>query len=417
VLRRPLVSVLLLLLASGRGALPARAAAPVERGLTLAEARAIGVRVGPDVLLAQRREAVARAQVDAAGALANPTLTLQTARLTARFFAAGSVPVPLFGQRATAVAAARSDAVTATAEVEALRVEARWNVTHAWLDLWEAQQRARLLVIGADEAQRLATIAAERFAAGTTARLDVVRTGADRARARAEALAADAGVAAAGARLMSWLGFVDGTRLRAAGAPDLGELPGDEATLARLLAHHPALDRDRAAAVAGAARVQLEQRLRWPVVNADLAVAVGDPTLTGTDVIGGVTFDVPVLSLRGGAIARARAEQALAETATEVDARRLGAALADAYQQAEAASLRAAALEKEVLPALEEARRMTEEAYRDGRVDLLRVLEAQRALYEGRIATVEARAAAERALADVEKALGAPLPGGAPRAP
>jgi cobalt-zinc-cadmium efflux system outer membrane protein len=395
----------------------ARAGEPPARGLTLAEARALGARVGPDVVLAQRREAMARAQVDAAGALGNPSVTLQSARLSARFFAAVSVPVPLFGQRGAAVAAARSDADTAVVEIEALRVEARWNVTHAWLDLWEAQQRGRLLQTASDEAARLASIAEQRFAAGSTARLDVVRTGADRARARAEALAAGSMVAAASARLAAWLGPGDAnadanTRegpLRAVGAPDVGALPAEETALERLLARHPALDRDRAAAAASAARVRFEQRQRWPIVSAQLAVAEGDPTLPGTDVIGGVTFDAPVLSLRRGAIARAQAEEALARTTTDIDARRLGAQLGDAYQQARAATLRAQALETEVLPALEEARRMTEEAYRDGRVDLLRVLEAQRALYDGRVATVEARAAVERALADVERALGAPL--------
>jgi outer membrane protein TolC len=68
------------------------------------------------------------------------------------------------------------------------------------------------------------------------------------------------------------------------------------------------------------------------------------------------------------------------------------------------------------LPALEEARQMTEEGYRDGHVDLLRVLEAQRAALEGRTAYVEAQAAWQRARADVERAVGG-IDGEATRAP
>ena len=49
---------------------------------------------------------------------------------------------------------------------------------------------------------------------------------------------------------------------------------------------------------------------------------------------------------------------------------------------------------------------MNEEGYRDGRVDLLRLLDAQRARLETRIAVVEAEAAWQRALADVERAAG-----------
>src|SRR5260221_464010 len=243
------------------------------------------------------------------------------------------------------------------------------------------------------------------------ARALATRPGAD-----AEPLAAKTGVAAAAARLAMWLGAGDRAPLRAVGAPDLGPLPPDTEALQGLLARHPALERDRAQAAAAAARVRSEQRLRWPVVNAQISVAQADPTLPGTDVIGGLSFEAPVLSQRGGAIARARAEQGLAEATTDVDARRLGLQLVDATQQAPGASLRAQALGKKVLPALEEARRMTEEGYRDGRVDLLRVLETQRALLEGRLAYVDARSTSQRALADVERALGVPLEGGGDRA-
>ena len=52
---------------------------------------------------------------------------------------------------------------------------------------------------------------------------------------------------------------------------------------------------------------------------------------------------------------------------------------------------------------------MTEEGYRDGRVDLLRLIDAQRARLDSRLAQVEAQAAWERALAEVERAAGTRL--------
>lgn len=387
-----------------------RAEGSDERGLSLATARALATTGGPEVLLARRREDIARAQVEATGALANPTLSLLTARLSARLSTGLSVPLPLFGQRSTAVAAARADVDVAALDTEALRVDARWNATRAWLDLWEAQQRASLLALAATEAERLATIAQERFAAGSTPRLDTVRTSADRARARADASASTTGITAASARLSQWLGDAEEpTALRAAGAPSLGDLPPQESALRLLLERHPILAHDRAAVVAAATRVRAERRLRWPLVNAQVTVSRADPTLPGTDVIGGVAFEAPVLSQRAGAIARARAEQALAETTIDTNARRLSALLSDAYEQAKGASLRARALEHDVLPALEESRRMTEEGYRDGRVNLLRVLDTQRVLLEGRVAHLDAQASSQRALADLERALGVPL--------
>jgi outer membrane protein, heavy metal efflux system len=386
--------------------------AEVARAISLAEARALASRLGPEVVLAERREAIARAQVNVAGALGNPTVSVQSARLSARLTTALGVPLPLFGQRETAVAAAGADAEAVLRETEALRLDARWSATRAWLDLWEAEARGRLLDSAATEAERLAGIAQERFAAGSTPRLDVVRTGADRARARAEARAARSSVAAASARLSIALGAIDTGPLTADGPAEVGPLPAARAGLDRALALHPALARDRAQSDAAGAHVRAEQRLRWPVVSAQVAVSQDDPTLPGTDVIAGLSFEAPVLSLRGGVIARARAERALAESVTELDTRRLRAELDGAYEQARAAAVRAEAFGKEVLPALEEARRMTEEGYRDGRVDLLRLLEAQRALLDGRGAHVEAQATAQRALADVERALGTPLDGG-----
>jgi cobalt-zinc-cadmium efflux system outer membrane protein len=384
---------------------PARAAGQ-PTPVTLGEARKMATRNGPDVLLAERREAIARAQVDVAGALPNPIVGLQTASQTARLTTSVGLPVQVFGQRGTAVAAAQADAEVAVLEIEAVRIEARWNATSAWLDLWTAQERARLLEAAATDAARVADIARERFAAGSAPRVDEVRTRGERARAHAEAAAALTVVAGASARLAVWLGATPATPWRAAGVEVLGPLPAESEAFEQLASQHPTLRRDRAQTEAAKRHVRAEQRLRWPVVTAQVSVAQNDPTLPATDVAAGLSFEAPVLSLRGGAIARARAEQALAQASTDIDLRRLAAQLDDAYRASDGAALRARALEEEVLPALEEARRMTEDGYRDGRVDLLRVIDAQRAALDARLAALDARSAWQHALADLERAIG-----------
>jgi outer membrane protein TolC len=58
------------------------------------------------------------------------------------------------------------------------------------------------------------------------------------------------------------------------------------------------------------------------------------------------------------------------------------------------------------VPAMREAETMTEEAYGDGRMDLARVLEAQRALLDARMTEIASVAARVRALADLERAMG-----------
>jgi outer membrane protein, heavy metal efflux system len=381
----------------------------LAREVTFSEARAAALRGALDVQLAERRLALAAAEVDVAGALANPTLSLSTATQTARLGTALSVPVPLFGQRAGALAAARADQEAVRLDVDVTRREARWAATLAWLDLWEAQSRAGLLLRGAEAAARVLEIAEQRLDAGTGPRLDVLRSRVDRGRAAAEAEAARDLTAAAAARLAPWLGESPDAALTASGAP---AYPEDSlaALDARRAGAHPVLRRDLAQVEAAGRHLAHEQGLRWPVVSPQVSFNAFDPTLPGPDLIAGLSFEVPLLSLRGGAIARAEAQRSLAELTAAADARRLDALLLDAVARTRSASLRLRALRDEVLPGIDEVRALTEVAYRSGRVDLLRLLEAQRALLDSQLAEVEASAAWGRALADVERAAGADLP-------
>jgi outer membrane protein, heavy metal efflux system len=380
--------------------------ATATRSISFEAARARAERVAGDVVVAERRVDVARGDVGVAGTLANPSLSATTARQTAQIGLSLTVPLPLFGQRGSLVAAARADLDVATLEVEMVRNDARWSATLAWFDLWEAQERSRVLAGSAEESARLLAIAKQRFDAGSAPRLDVVRATADNARAAAEAQAAHASVSAFGARLLPWLGEDGDISVAAIGPGGFPQTIPAMGTLADQAAGHPTLIRDRAESAAAGKHVAAEQRQRWPIINGEIIVNVGDPTLPGTDVIGGAALELPVLNLRGGAIARARAQQAVADAQAVLDARRLFADLRDAYHRSEGAGQRARALRESVLPAIEEARKMTEEGYRAGRVDLLRLLEAQRAVLDARLALAEATASYGRAFADLERAVG-----------
>jgi len=390
---------------------PGVVAAPA-RAMTWAEARAAAQQHAPELTVAVRRGVVARADVEVAGALANPTFTVTTAKETAKLSTGVSLPLPIFGQRGAAMSAASADADAVERERDVDVNDVRWSATLAWIDTWEITVRARLLADAAEDARRLATIASERFDAGSSPRLDVVRATADRVRAESDAESARALVAAAGARLSVWVGVDPISPPVVEGGPGV---PAELPALQRLLsdaAAHPVLARDEAQHAAAGRRVDLERRLRFPIVSAELAVAQGDPTLVDargiqhTDVIGGAAFELPILNARGGAIAHAQAQGALAEATRASDAAHLRADLIESFRRTEAAAARAHALGQRVVPAIEEARGMTEEGYRAGRADLIRVLEAQRAVVDARIAELEAISAWARAFADLERAGG-----------
>jgi cobalt-zinc-cadmium efflux system outer membrane protein len=400
---RASIAVLSLLVLVSRG---------VARDVSFDDARLQADRGAPQVQLAAGQAGVSRAEVDVAGALPNPTLGMTTATITARLAARLSAPLPLFGQRGSAMRAARADVQAALLDVAVSRRDARWGATLAWIDLWEAQERARLLELGARDSQRLSQIAAENFAAGSGARLDVVRTDADYARALAEAESAQRLTAAAGARLAPWIGSSGDDELIASGAPGYSAAEVELVRLEQRLPEHPALQRDRATVDAAAAHVASEQRQRWPLLSPEVGVSAFDPTQPGTDVIFGLSLEVPILDQRKGPIERARAQRTLAETSMRLQERQLRADLLDAYRRTQAASAELRALRERVLPAMQQAKDMTQEGYQAGRVDLLRVLEAQRALLESRIAEAGSFAAWARAVADLERAAGADFAAG-----
>jgi cobalt-zinc-cadmium efflux system outer membrane protein len=305
--------------------------------------------------------------------------------------------------------AAQADADAAGLDTVAVQRDARWAATLAWVDLWDAQERARLLELARHDAERLHTIARQKFDEGQGPRLDVVRTHADEARAAAEAEAAVRSISAASARLAVAMGGEPSDGLSAAGLAAFPAAVPLLDTLATKLGEHPSLARDRAQVAAAERHGDAERRARWPDITPQLAVNQWDPTLPGTDFIFGLSFELPVLSQRGGLIARAEAQRGLAEATLAQDERKLRSELVDAYRRAEAATSRLRALRDEVVPSMKEAYEMTEEGFRSGRIDLLHVLDAQRAYLENRLAEVEADATWSRAAADLERAAGADL--------
>lgn len=381
-------------------ALPCGASAPP---LTLSEARRLAADAAPDVQLAGLRIESARHDIGLAQTWANPTLSVGTGLRSAKLSTGVALPLELFGQRGTAVDAASADLETLVREAQVVRADARWAATLAWLDLWEAQARERLLTTASSDAAQLEAIATAKLEAGAGSKLDLLRAQAEARRAAADANAFAHLAQAASARLEALIGTPHASTL---GAPDFEFAPADLAPLLASLAKHPVAQRDRASLSAADAHLEAERRLRWPTLSAQLTVTQFDPSLTGPDVIGGVSFELPVFNLRGASIAKSQVQRQTASVVQELDERRLRAAITDAWERSVGTHLQLTALHEQVIPSLEEARTLTDEAFRLGTVDLLRVLDARRALLDNRLAELAASSAWARAMADLERATG-----------
>jgi cobalt-zinc-cadmium efflux system outer membrane protein len=84
--------------------------------------------------------------------------------------------------------------------------------------------------------------------------------------------------------------------------------------------------------------------------------------------------------------------------------------LAEAYQTLVTAVNEITALQHEVLPGAQEAFQAVQEGYRQGKFGFVEVLDAQRTLSETRGRYLEALATYHKAVADVERLIGAGLP-------
>ena len=94
------------------------------------------------------------------------------------------------------------------------------------------------------------------------------------------------------------------------------------------------------------------------------------------------------------------------QQAAEVLARRM---LAVAYEGLATAYTEVTTLREDVLPAAQENFDATEEGYREGKFDLLTVLDAQRTLFETTNQYVDALLAYHQTRAEVERLIGTPL--------
>lgn len=167
------------------------------------------------------------------------------------------------------------------------------------------------------------------------------------------------------------------------------------------------------------ARWASEMEARRAQVEVARSKAISDLTLSGgvrylnetneSAFVLGFSFPLPLFDRNQGGILEAHARLTKAELERRAAEVRVSTALADTYQGLVSAANEVTSLQNEVLPAAEEAFQATQEGYRLGKFGLLDVLDVQRTLSEARGRYLEALAAYHKAVAEVERLIGAPL--------
>jgi outer membrane protein, heavy metal efflux system len=382
-----------------------------EVRVSLDEALRASRRAAPDLLVVRARESVAHAEVSVAGVYPNPSVSAATSTAAAKLSGTVSLPLIVLGQRGAAIDAARADEATVALDTRVSWNDVRQATERAFAALWlsEGVAEARREAAGIEAALEESIV--QRVDVGSAPQIDSLRVRAEKLRADADVLEASAHVAAAASELGRWMGVADGDTLRTAGVP---VVPDAAPSLAALLAHLDAsapVRREQSDVHAAEARANRERALVRPALFLDLGFDALDPNVTpanATNYRAQLTVEVPLFHQRGAYIERERALGDVARARVQAARALATAELTASYRTFEAATARQSILADAVVPAARAAAKGTEEAYALGRVPLVAVLDAERAVVDARVSALQARAERAVAWADVEHAVGEP---------
>jgi cobalt-zinc-cadmium efflux system outer membrane protein len=367
---------------------------------------------GPEARLISANAAVVATDRKTAAMIANPQFTVGGGSSDPLFSAGLAWTLPLFGQRGVAIVAAEASAKRAALQAD--------------LERWQLRRRARLAYYDAARAAELAEVARQiaaltsqstglarsRAEVGTGTQLDAEQAALAALRADQRVRDEELAVSVTRVELGRILGIGEPVQpTDALGAT--GATPDSEALLAAI-EHHWALRGARAAVDAARAHTRSARAQRRPQITLEAALELSPASACdGKNVCvggrGALGLPLPLGNLNGGPIARAEAEERVAEAQAELARLGIRAAIASALTSLEAARRRVRFYDDEYLPAAVSAANRAADGFRTGRTALLPLLEAQRAVLDARTGRVAALYDVQAARADLEEASGVAL--------
>jgi cobalt-zinc-cadmium efflux system outer membrane protein len=388
------------------------AAGPVagQAPLTLDDAMATALAANPALAAARlgREEAVARGEV--ARQRPNPELLLEEARDYPRDAATVSVPLERGAKRRARIGLADAQGRSGEAEVARLLAAIRNQVRRAYFALAAAQRRTAETAELQRLAERARDAARARFEAGDVPRLDALQAELAAAQATAEADKAAGLLAGARADLDALLGRPLDSPVVASAGLDSGQVPPPDVAVSLAQSASTEL----AALDAGIAQQKAQIELARAEIAHDVTAGAGVTHYSPPDFDWGwrasLTLTLPLFNngraqvhLETATLARLQAERDA--TAARIRGEVFSVA-------AEAATQRLALLRfrDEILPRAAEVETLAEDSYRSGQTGLVALLQSLQSVHDLRLQAVQAGIDYQNALADLERAIGAPLP-------
>ncbi len=385
-------------------------AGPPPGPLTLEEAMSTALSANPGLAAARLGREEARARGEVAGQRPNPELLLEEARDFPRDAATLSVPIERGGKRQRRIQLAAAQAKSGEAELARLTATTRNQLRRAYFALSAAQRRAAETA----EVQRLAESARDaaraRFEAGDVPRLDALQAELAAAQAANEADKARGLMAGARGDLNALLGRPLDRPVVVSAGLDAGIVPPPDAAVRLALTASTELAVLDLGIAAQQAQVEVARSETYRDLTAGAGVTHHSPPDFDWGWRASLTIPLPLFN-RGRA--QVQLEQA---TLARLQAERNAAAArvrGEVYSAAAAAATQRQAFLRfrdEILPRAAEVESMAEDSYRSGQTGLVALLQSLQSVHDLRLQAVQAGTDYQNALADLERAIGAPLP-------
>ncbi len=375
----------------------------------------------PTIVIAREQVAQANARVTQATAFPDPTLgfTVQGVgrainpqpAFETDIIAGFTIPFPqkfwLHGQ------AANGDVGNLEAAYRTQRAVIATETAQAYDSLLVSLKHRDDLLLARALSQDFLKKTQARFNAGTTARLDVVKAQVGVAQSENDLIANERGVAAARAALNRLIGRILGAGINAVDTLAVVPVPDDYDRLQQLaMEHRPELAGIERQIAAAHSAEKLAQQYYFPDLNVsfqhnDPYGAPGLPQSWTT----GVGISVPLLfwQHQKGEVAEAKhLELELAATQRDVFAQ-VEQDLRNAYSTATTSYRQAVFIRDELLPSAQEQYDIAFKTYSLGGASSLEVIDSQNALLDAKNQFATALGALNDAVADLQRAVGAPL--------
>jgi cobalt-zinc-cadmium efflux system outer membrane protein len=390
----------------------------VAERLTMAAAMALALRNNPSLsgfaVEIRARDAAALQ----AGLLPNPELGVEVENFVGKDALQGldgaettiafSQLVELGGKRENRRKVATLDKTLAEWDYQTKKLDVLATTAKAFVEVLIAQEQVALNDELLKLAEQTTTAVSEKVDAGKVSPVEKSRAQIELATARTEANKAVRELEAARRRLAGFWGGERADFGRAVG--QLGEIAAlpDEESLKTFLGNNPDLARWTVEIERSEAALSLTRSETVP----DLTLSAGVRNFQETDdnaLVVGVSMPIPLFNRNQGGVSEAKARIDKAQSEQQTTRIALLTGLSDTWQSLSAVYAEAVGLRDQILPSARATYESTELGYREGKLDFLQMLDAQRTLFTVKRQYLLSLGAYHLAGTDMERLVGVPL--------